>query len=109
MSLNPLGRLPLSSKGRSHEDLHSLCSTTRTKKKPFYNYHQQQVNYKQKKHSLFVVEAKGKKGMAAKQYQRAPPPPLPKLEDDGNPKFVVFIRMANVSTLLSSLNFSLSF
>ncbi|KAK8564472.1 hypothetical protein V6N12_036595 [Hibiscus sabdariffa] len=44
-----------------------------------------------------VVEAKGKKGMAARQFQRAPPPPLPKIEDDGNPRFVIFIRMANVN------------
>ncbi|GFP96065.1 hypothetical protein PHJA_001750600 [Phtheirospermum japonicum] len=51
----------------------------------------------QKQHKLMVVEAKGKKGgMAARQYQRKPPPPIPKLEDDGNPKFVIFIRMANV-------------
>ncbi|KAL0421501.1 UNVERIFIED_CONTAM: protein HHL1, chloroplastic [Sesamum latifolium] len=56
-----------------------------------------QKSYQQKRqHRLLVVEAKGKKGMAARQYQRAPPPPLPKLEDDGNPKFVIFIRMANV-------------
>lgn len=47
---------------------------------------------------MLVVEAKGKKGMAARQYQRSPPPPLPKIEDDGNPRFVIFIRMANVSS-----------
>lgn len=46
-----------------------------------------------------VVEAKGKKGMQSRQFQRARPPPLPKIEDDGNPKFVVFIRTANVSCL----------
>ncbi|KAI3467650.1 hypothetical protein Pfo_024313 [Paulownia fortunei] len=90
MSLNPLVRLPLSSNGRTHEDSlirHSLFSTkTTTAQKP----------YQQKQHKLLVVEAKGKKGMAARQFQRAPPPPLPKLEDDGNPKFVIFIRMANV-------------
>ncbi|KAK4358319.1 hypothetical protein RND71_023929 [Anisodus tanguticus] len=45
---------------------------------------------------LLVVEAKGRKGgMAARQYQRMAPP-MPKIEDDGNPKFVIFIRMANV-------------
>ncbi|KAK4381963.1 protein HHL1, chloroplastic [Sesamum angolense] len=89
MSLNPLVRLPLSSNGRTHEDSlirHSLTKTT-TAQKPYQQKRQ---------HRLLVVEAKGKKGMAARQYQRAPPPPLPKLEDDGNPKFVIFIRMANV-------------
>lgn len=34
--------------------------------------------------------------MAARQFQRNAPPPLPKLEDDGNPKFIIFIRMADV-------------
>ncbi|KAG6585196.1 Protein HHL1, chloroplastic, partial [Cucurbita argyrosperma subsp. sororia] len=34
--------------------------------------------------------------MQARRFQRAAPPPLPKIEDDGNPKFVIFIRMANV-------------
>lgn len=43
-----------------------------------------------------VVEAKGKRGMQSRQFQRPPPPPLPKIEDDGNPKFVIFIRTANV-------------
>jgi len=47
---------------------------------------------------VFVVEAKGKKGMMSRQFQRSAPPPLPKIEDDGNPKFVIFIRMANVIT-----------
>lgn len=89
MSLNQLVRLPLSSHGRMHDDSvikHSLFSTTsRRGQKPKHH------------NRLMVVEAKGKKGMAARQYQRKPPPPLPKLEDDGNPKFVVFIRMANVT------------
>ncbi|CAE5963313.1 unnamed protein product [Arabidopsis arenosa] len=49
----------------------------------------------QQRRMVFVVEAKGKKGMAARQYQRTPPP-MPKIEDDGNPRFVIFIRMANV-------------
>lgn len=87
MSLNPLVRLPLSN-SRTHDEFsplkHSVLSTrtatTHTRK-------------------LLVVEAKGKKGgMAARQYQRMAPP-LPKIEDDGNPKFVIFIRMANVSSL----------
>ena len=49
-----------------------------------------------------VIEGKGKKGMMSRQYQRPPPPPLPKIEDDGNPKFVIFIRMSNVSSHFSS-------
>lgn len=89
MSLNHLVRLPISS-SRTHEDSlvkHSLFSTrTRTTQKSVRN----------REYRHLVVEAKGKKGMAARQYQRAPPPRLPKIEDDGNPRFVVFIRMANV-------------
>ncbi|KAK6930887.1 Protein HHL1-like [Dillenia turbinata] len=34
--------------------------------------------------------------MQARQFQRPPAPVLPKIEDDGNPRFVIFIRMANV-------------
>ncbi|KNA10054.1 hypothetical protein SOVF_147830 [Spinacia oleracea] len=34
--------------------------------------------------------------MTERQFKRPPPPPLPKIEDDGNPRFVIFIRMANV-------------
>ncbi|RDX69350.1 Protein HHL1, chloroplastic [Mucuna pruriens] len=88
MSLNALLRLPLSS-SRFHDDApapvrHSLFSSRR---------HQ---SCKVPQRHAFVVEAKGKKGMMARQFQRPPPPPLPKLEDDGNPKFVIFIRMANV-------------
>ncbi|KAL3337350.1 hypothetical protein AABB24_029818 [Solanum stoloniferum] len=84
MSLNPLVRLPLSN-SRTHEDFsllkHSVVSTTRRTTQ---------------KRKLLVVEAKGRKGgMAARQYQRMAPP-MPKIEDDGNPKFVIFIRMANV-------------
>ncbi|XP_016457249.1 protein HHL1, chloroplastic [Nicotiana tabacum] len=90
MSLNPLVRLPLSN-SRTHEDFsivkHSVFSsrTTTTQK-------QRQLHGGR----LLVVEAKGKKGgMAARQYQRMAPP-IPKIEDDGNPKFVIFVRMANV-------------
>ncbi|RWR96933.1 protein HHL1, chloroplastic isoform X1 [Cinnamomum micranthum f. kanehirae] len=82
MSLNPLIRLPLSSNStRTLQDaflkLNSSCKT-------------------QQKQKLMVVEAKGKKGMQARQFQRTGPPPLPKIEDDGNPRFVIFIRTANV-------------
>ncbi|TKY47729.1 HHL1 [Spatholobus suberectus] len=88
MSLNALVRLPLSS-SRFHDEApvtvrHSLFSSRR------------QQSCKAPQRHVFVVEAKGKKGMMARQFQRPPPPPLPKIEDDGNPKFVIFIRMANV-------------
>nr|CAD1820019.1 unnamed protein product [Ananas comosus var. bracteatus] len=49
-----------------------------------------------------VVEAKGKKGMIPRQLRRRRPR-LPKIEDDGNPRFVVFIRTANVCLSLSLL------
>uniref|UniRef100_A0A9I9CYV6 Uncharacterized protein n=1 Tax=Cucumis melo TaxID=3656 RepID=A0A9I9CYV6_CUCME len=86
MSLNALVRLPLSN-SKLHEDglvRHSLFSA-RTMHKPEHTYRR-----------AFVVEAKGKKGMQSRLSQRPGPPPLPKIEDDGNPKFVIFIRMANV-------------
>ncbi|KAJ4961037.1 hypothetical protein NE237_020947 [Protea cynaroides] len=92
MSLNALVRLPLSNSKRSHDDVlfrHSLWSSSETKSRR-YN---QQPNQRQ---HVMVVQAKGKKGMAARQFQRTPPPSLPQIEDDGNPKFVIFIRMANV-------------
>lgn len=101
MSLNALVRLPLSS-SKLHDEApvrHSLFSSQR--QNPIT--HPQLQN---RRHML-VVEAKGKKGMMARQYQRTPPPPLPKLEDDGNPKFVIFIRMANVF-FIHFLHFSLS-
>ncbi|KAL8253582.1 hypothetical protein R6Q59_031803 [Mikania micrantha] len=56
-------------------------------------HQRQQLNHG--KRSMLVVEAKGKRGMQARQFQR-PMPALPKIEDDGNPRFVIFIRMANV-------------
>lgn len=93
LSLNALVRLPISNSRTREEGLikHSLVSS-RTATKPAHN-----------KQQLFVVKAKGKRGMMARQYQRPPPPPLPKIEDDGNPRFVIFIRMANVSPLSISL------
>ncbi|CAL0320394.1 unnamed protein product [Lupinus luteus] len=92
MSFNSLLHLPLStSRLHLNDDAsllrHSLFST------PYNNHHHARTT---RRHSMLVVEAKGKKGMIARQYQRTPPPPLPKIEDDGNPKFVIFIRMANV-------------
>lgn len=91
MSLNHLVRLPVSN-SRTHEDSlvrHSLFSSTRTR----ISTTTTQKRLREYKH--LVVEAKGKKGMAGRQYQRTAPP-LPKIEDDGNPRFVIFIRMANV-------------
>ncbi|KAJ8569679.1 hypothetical protein K7X08_006256 [Anisodus acutangulus] len=90
MSLNRLVRLPLSN-SRTHEDFslvkYSLFSTRTTTTT---------TSQKRQHGKLLVVEAKGRKGgMAARQYQRMAPP-MPKIEDDGNPKFVIFIRMANV-------------
>ncbi|CAI0425760.1 unnamed protein product [Linum tenue] len=85
MSLNALVRLPLSSSSRTQEDglvKHSFFSPQRCREN-------------RRSSSLLVVEAKGKRGMANRQFQQRPPP-LPKIEDDGNPKFVIFIRMANV-------------
>ncbi|XP_073132732.1 protein HHL1, chloroplastic-like [Henckelia pumila] len=88
MSLNQLVRLPLSSSNGRSRTQHSLFSATTTTTT---------CNPCHQKHKLpMLVQAKSKKGMAARQYQRQAPPPLPKLEDDGNPKFVIFIRMANV-------------
>ncbi|XP_043723597.1 protein HHL1, chloroplastic [Telopea speciosissima] len=87
MSLNALVRLPLSNSRRSHEDVlfrHSLWSSSETTSRR-----------KQRQH-VTVVQAKGKRGMASRQFQRPPPPAMPQIEDDGNPKFVIFIRMANV-------------
>lgn len=93
MSLNALVRLPLSNTRTSEGGLvkHSLSSSTRATQK----LHQRQQK------NIFVVQAKGKKGMQARQFQRPPPLALPKIEDDGNPKFVIFIRMANVCYLSS--------
>ncbi|XP_004142952.1 protein HHL1, chloroplastic isoform X2 [Cucumis sativus] len=86
MSLNALVRLPLSNSKLLEDGVvrHSLFSA-RTMHKPHHTYRRP-----------LLVEAKGKKGMQSRLSQRPGPPPLPKIEDDGNPKFVIFIRMANV-------------
>ena len=98
MSLNALVRLPLSN-SRTHEDVlmkHSLLLSSRTMtQKP-----------QQRQRHILVVEAKGKRGMQARQFQKTPPPSLPKIEDDGNPRFVIFIRIANVCSLYLNLSFS---
>ncbi|GMH01528.1 hypothetical protein Nepgr_003367 [Nepenthes gracilis] len=89
MSLNALSRPPMISTCRTIDEAlirHSLYSSRTTCTRPQEKRQQRQL----------VVESKGKKGMMGRQFQRPPPPPLPKIEDDGNPKFVVFIRMANV-------------
>lgn len=98
MSLNPLIRLPMKSNSRIIDETSSIIRhsfiSTRTKF-PKSNKGQ---------HLQFVVEAKGKRGMTERQFKRPPPPPLPKIEDDGNPRFVIFIRMANVCSFSYSLN-----
>ncbi|KAK3040781.1 hypothetical protein RJ639_029125, partial [Escallonia herrerae] len=81
MSLNALVRIPTFSNSRLHQETfirHSLFSSKTAQNAP---HHRQN-------HHKFVVEAKGKKGMQARQFQRPPPPPMPKIEDDGNPRFV---------------------
>ncbi|XP_074302281.1 protein HHL1, chloroplastic-like [Silene latifolia] len=91
MSLNPLIRLPMKLNSRTSDESatsiirHSLHSSSITKKP------QRVVSPLQ-----FVVVAKGKRGMMTRQFQPPTPPPLPKIEDDGNPRFVIFIRAANV-------------
>nr|XP_010930034.1 protein HHL1, chloroplastic isoform X3 [Elaeis guineensis] len=86
MSVRALARLPLSnSKVTAHENGVFLGSPL-----PLRSQTSRRVS--EKKRQLMVVEAKGKRGMMARQFQRPPPPPLPKIEDDGNPRFVIFIR-----------------
>ncbi|KAL3577882.1 hypothetical protein D5086_019386 [Populus alba] len=102
MSLNALVRLPSSRTMLLHEDggglvKHSLFSTRKSKALTSPNKQGQG-------HMLLVVKAKGKKGIQTRQFQRPPPTPsLPKIEDDGNPKFLIFIRVANVCSLSFSL------
>ncbi|KAF3431125.1 hypothetical protein FNV43_RR25855 [Rhamnella rubrinervis] len=62
---------------------------------PVLNQTTQKLKPQQRQQNLLVVQAKGKRGMQPRQFQRPPPPALPKIEDDGNPHFVVSIRMAN--------------
>lgn len=99
MSLNALTRLPLKNTGRFEEvglARHSLfTSRTPCREKVL-----------QQRRMVFPVEAKGKKGMGSRQNLRTPPP-MPKIEDDGNPRFVIFIRMANVR-LSHSLSHTIS-
>ncbi|XP_010930033.1 protein HHL1, chloroplastic isoform X2 [Elaeis guineensis] len=90
MSVRALARLPLSnSKVTAHENGVFLGSPL-----PLRSQTSRRVS--EKKRQLMVVEAKGKRGMMARQFQRPPPPPLPKIEDDGNPRFVIFIRTTKV-------------
>ncbi|KAF5793655.1 hypothetical protein HanXRQr2_Chr08g0318911 [Helianthus annuus] len=90
MSLKSHSLLPFNSKNLKPLDdsiRHSFSSSSSS-----------QTQRKQQKKRLMVVEAKGKRGgggMQARQFQR-PMPAMPKIEDDGNPRFVIFIRMANV-------------
>lgn len=43
-----------------------------------------------------VVEARGRSWSERQMQQQRRAPQLPKIEDDGNPRFVIFIRTANV-------------
>lgn len=90
MSLNATLRVPFSSGFRTATDdslaRHSLFSSRRGTSSLRTG----------RGNAVFLVEAKGKRGMMSRQFQRPPPPPLPKIEDDGNPKFVIFIRTAEV-------------
>lgn len=103
MSLNALVRLPSSRTMLLHEDggglvKHSLFSTRKSTA-------QTSLKKQGQGHMLLVVQAKGKKGMQARQFQRPlQTPALPKIEDDGNPKFLIFIRAANVCSLSLSLS-----
>ncbi|KAI3426753.1 uncharacterized protein J3R85_009615, partial [Psidium guajava] len=93
MSLNAMVRLPLTS-ARSHDDSLGLAKHSLSTSRTAHGHEPRRA--RRRGHPSLVVEAKGKRGMQARQFQRPPPPPLPKIEDDGNPRFVVFIRMANV-------------
>ncbi|XP_030527687.1 protein HHL1, chloroplastic [Rhodamnia argentea] len=93
MSLNAMVRLPLRS-SRPHDDSLGLAKHSLSTSRPAHGHEPRRARWRG--HPSLVVEAKGKRGMQARQFQRPPPPPLPKIEDDGNPRFVIFIRMANV-------------
>lgn len=93
MSLNAMVRLPLTG-SRAHDDYLGLAKHSLSTSRPARG-HEPRRAPRRGRPSL-VVEAKGKRGMQARQFQRPPPPSLPKIEDDGNPRFVIFIRMANV-------------
>ncbi|KAL5991188.1 hypothetical protein ACLOJK_012094 [Asimina triloba] len=89
LSLNALVRLPLSNSRTSIQD-NGFPRTWSSVSRPARSCRSSRRR--------LVVEAKGKKGMQSRTFQR--PPPLPKIEDDGNPKFVIFIRSDNVSVYL---------
>ncbi|KAM0939896.1 hypothetical protein DsansV1_C19g0158211 [Dioscorea sansibarensis] len=93
MAVRALVRIPLSaSSTRLQEDASLRGSPLPTRNRSSSSSR----NGGEKRGRALVVEAKGKKGMMGRQFQRPPPPPLPKIEDDGNPKFVIFIRSSNV-------------
>ncbi|KAL3728649.1 hypothetical protein ACJRO7_033259 [Eucalyptus globulus] len=91
MSLNATVRLPLTGSRVAHDDSPGLARHSLSTSRAAAAAHGPRRG-----RPPLVVEAKGKRGMQARQFQRPPPPPLPKIEDDGNPRFVIFIRMANV-------------
>lgn len=95
LSLNALVQIPGGSKSRRYQEdgggliRHSIISTSGRRGV---------VQKERGRGGMMVVEAKGKRsgGMQARQFQRPPLPAMPKMEEDGNPRFVIFIRMANV-------------
>jgi hypothetical protein len=52
---------------------------------------------------VLVVEARGRNWSERQMQQQRRMPQLPKIEDDGNPRFVIFIRTANVRVVCSKL------
>ncbi|KAI3696462.1 hypothetical protein L1987_79478 [Smallanthus sonchifolius] len=87
MSLKSHALVPISSKNLATIDVSHLIRHSFSSSRIHRNQNQ--------RNRLLIVEAKGKRGMQSRQFQR-PMPALPKIEDDGNPRFVIFIRMANV-------------
>lgn len=77
--------------------LQSLPLHSSRRDQALFSHNPRLDDLQQKRRSrLMVVEAKGKRGGGG-MTSRRPEPPLPKLEEDGNPKFVIFIRAAAVS------------
>ncbi|XP_039117581.1 protein HHL1, chloroplastic isoform X2 [Dioscorea cayenensis subsp. rotundata] len=91
MAVRALVRIPLSARLQEDAFLRGSPLPTRSRSSSSSSSR----NGGEKPGRALVVEAKGKKGMMGRQFQRPPPPPLPKIEDDGNPKFVIFIRSSN--------------
>lgn len=96
MCVGAVTTLPVSNSWKSHEDYGFLRASSFLSRTRGGGH--EGTRKSQRKQGVLVVEAKGKRGggMQSRQFQRQPPPPLPKVEEDGNPKFVIFIRTAKV-------------